>query len=91
MRFIGEDTLLSAPRYAYYTILCVSLERIRSYPLLVLITIHSIRVVLETCTVTILINDLTGVIQIGILVNDSRRGLQHIDKEHAEKEPKKER
>jgi hypothetical protein len=46
--------------------------------------------ILETDTVTILVNDLTGVVEIGVFVDDGGRGFQHIDEEHAEKETQQE-
>jgi hypothetical protein len=42
--------------------------------------------VLETNSVTVLIRDLTGVVQRGILVNDRRGWLQDIHKKHTEKQ-----
>jgi hypothetical protein len=68
-----------------------SLERIRSYPRLVLITVHRVSVILEANTIAILIYDLTCIIQCRIFIDDGRRGLEHIDKEHTEKQTNQKR
>jgi hypothetical protein len=63
-----------------------SLQRIGNYPLLVLVTIHRIRMVFKADTIPILIHDRPCVIHRGILVDHRRRRLQHVYEKHAEKE-----
>jgi hypothetical protein len=41
-------------------------------------------VVLETHTVAILVNDFTGVVDRGILVNNDRSRFEYVHKEHTE-------
>jgi hypothetical protein len=48
-------------------------------------------VILETHTVAVLIDDLTGVIQGGILIDDDGRGFEDIDEEHADEESHEQR
>jgi hypothetical protein len=64
-----------------------SLERIARYPRLILVTIHRIRMVFKTDTIPILVRNLAGIIQTGILVYHHRCRLQDIDKEHAKEKP----
>jgi hypothetical protein len=46
--------------------------------------------ILKTDTITILINDLTGVVEIGVFVDNGGCRFQHIDEKHAEEEPQQE-
>lgn len=68
-----------------------SLERINTYPPLIFVTFHSVSMVLETDTVSILVNYLTSIVHSRIFVNDGGRWLQHIDEEHTEKETNQKR